>query len=346
MLRLPAAAVALGLDPECRNDAGGPADIGGGGAGAPLDAPVLEPNGSDAQPSSAAGDVVDDDDDGAADDAEIDNSPLRNDPRVTRLRNRVRSLNRRVAKHRDLVETARALNVTPQQLRESIDFANRYREALPVLQSQEFLEVALRRRNGGASAQQQERRQPPPPAFDDSDFPFDRNDPAGRWMYEREKRHHAEKTELVEMVRSLSNDLAQLRGGFAGQQRAQEVGTWRTTMEAAASKVPEKINGIPLRTLFKDAVVGAFHMAKQRGVRLDPQRVIAHYLKEFNLPSSTQTAARAAASQQRMAEQNQRRPGASAFVGGSPSNANPDRSKERVSDVSRRLVGRHYVHVG
>ncbi len=343
MLRLPAAAVVLGLDPECRNDAGG-ADAGGGGAAAPLDAPALDPQGGSDPSASAVPDAVDDDDEGAADDAELNDAPFRDDPRIKRLRNRVRSLNRRVANSREFVETARALGLKPQQLRDIADHARRYQEALPVLQSREFLEVATRVARGGDTAQQD--RRPQPFVFDDSDFPFDRNDPAGRWMYDREKHHAQEKHELREMVRSLSNDIAQLRNGFTGEQRSREVGAWRSTMDAAAAKVPEKINGIPLRTLFKDAVIGAFHMAKQRGVVLNPQQVIAHYLKEFNLPSSTQAAAKAAASQQRMAEQNQRRPGAPAFVGGSPSNANPDRSRERVSDVSRRLVGKRYVHVG
>ncbi len=343
MFRLPAAAVALGIDPECRNDAGGPADAGGGGAAAPLDAPALDPQGGPDPSTSAAHDVVDDDDENAADDAELNDAPFKDDPRFKRLQNRVRSLNRRVAKSREFVETARALGLTPQQLRDVTDHARRYQEALPVLQSREFLEVATRLAQGGASAQQD--RRPQPFVFDDSDFPFDRNDPAGRWMYDREKHHAQEKHELREMVRSLSNDVAQLRNGFTGDQRSREVSTWRTSMDAAAAKVPEKINGIPVRTLFRDAIVGAFHMARQRGVRLNPQQVIAHYLKEFNLPSSTQTAARAAASQQRMAENNQRRPGTPAFMGGTPSNANPDRSKERVSDVSRRLVGKHYVHV-
>ncbi len=287
--------------------------------------------------------MVDDDDESAADDAELNDAPFKDDPRFKRLQNRVRSLNRRVAKSREFVETARALGLTPAQLRDVADHARRYQEALPVLKSREFLEVATRLAQGGNSAPQD--RRPQPFVFDDSDFPFDRNDPAGRWMYDREKHHAQEKHELREMVRSLSNDVAQLRGGFTGQQRAQEVGTWSTAIDGAASRIPEKVNGIPIRTLFRDACVGAYKEARSRGTRITPQQVIAHYLKEFNLPSSTQTAARAAATQ-RMAEQNQRRPGSQAFVGGSPSNANPDRSKERVSDVSRRLVGKRYVHVG
>jgi hypothetical protein len=341
-LRLPAAAVALGLDPECRIDAGGGSDAGAaGGAGAPpMDAPAIEPEGQPADTSASAADVVDDDDDSASDDAEIDNSPLKDDPRVRRLRNQLRSAKRRVAASREFVDTARALGLTAAQLRDVDDLARRYKEALPVIQSREFLEVASKLPRGDNRAEPDRRQEPALPAFNEDDFPFDKNDPAGRWMLDRERNHYNEKNELRSMVQALSRDIAQLKNGFTGEQRAKDVATWKGAIDGACSKVPEKLQGLPLRNMLRDALIGARAEAQRRGVRLDPQKAIAHYLKEFGLSSTTQAAAKAAASQ-RIAETNKTRPGGQAFVGGQPTAAG-DRSQERIGDVSRRLLGKRY----
>jgi hypothetical protein len=340
-----ASAVASELDPECRIDAGAMPDAGaGGGADAPPVDPSAGTTDAGVDPRGAAADVADDDDGSADDDAEIDNSPLRNDPHVKRLRNQLRSAKRKVASSREFAETAKALGISAAELRELKSHSENYRQLLPTIQSREFLEFLSRQQGGQQQnnrAEPDRRQEPALPAFNEDEFPFDKNDPGGRWMLDRERQHHTEKNELVSMVRALANDVARLTQGATSEQRTRDVTQWKSAIDGACSKVPEKINGLPIRNMLRDALVGCRAEAKRLGRTVTPQQAVAHYLKEFGLSSTTQAAAKAAASQ-RIAEHNKTLPGRASFAGGQPSSARDPRQKETVRDVNRRLTGRSF----
>jgi len=342
-LRLPAAAVALGLDPECRNDAGGFADAGAGGAAAPpIDAPALDSGGAD--PAAAAADVADPDDPDSADDPELNDAPFKDDPRFKRLHNKNRSLARRLARSRELVDTVTGLGLNAAQIREIYGHSQQFQKLLPTIQSREFLEFLSRTAEGGdtrTAERGRDNKAPQLPAFNEDDFPFDTSDPGGRALMNFAKQIHNEKNELLSLVHSLSRDVAELRNGVSGDQRQREVAVWKSTIDAAASKVPENV-----RDMFRDACVGAYREAQRLGRRITPQQVVDIYTKKLGLSSSAQaTAHKAAAAAQRIAENNKARPGAAAFAGGTPTKAG-DRSQERIGDVSKRLLGKKYYGTG
>jgi hypothetical protein len=209
-----------------------------------------------------------------------------------------------------------------------------------VTRARRFDEVQplLRRATSGEpsrAAQPPQEYQPPP--FDKSAVPFDPNDPGGRWLIEREEQHHNRFHTLVGVVHQMARELHSLREGHQGEQRTREVTSWRGEIDKASKLLPEKVNGIPIRLMFSDAVIGAFHQAKVSGRRIDPAAVITHYLKEFSAQKKN-PAALTAAAQQRIAENNRTLPGRQAFAGGTPAEAR-NRKDERVKDVTKRLLG-------
>jgi hypothetical protein len=331
-------AAALGLQVDCRNDAGGDGGAGdgspdmgaAGGADASPDDSAQQTSETDVNADAAAqGAAADDDDDDPdlKDDAHRDKH-YANDPDFQRLKNKARTLQRKLAKYRPIVEKVRAFGVA-DNLDDVVRRAQRFDEVQPLLR---------RATSGGESSRAE--RQPQeykPPSFDRSSVPFDENDPGGRFMIDFAERQHNAYHNLVGVVHQMAREINTLREGHQGEQRTKEVTTWRTELETASRQLPEKVNGIPLRTLFQDAVIGAFHQAKVTGRRVNPQQVIAHYLKEFK-GQKTNPAAATAAAQQRMAENNRALPGRQAFAGGTPAEAR-NRSQERVKDVSRRLLG-------
>jgi hypothetical protein len=329
-------AAALGLQADCRNDAGGESGAGGGspevgaagGADASLDdsAQVAE---TDVSVDAAAHAAVDDDDDepDLKDDVHRD-KPWANDPDFKRMMNRARRLQRQNAKYRPHIEKLRAFGIA-DNLDDVVTRARRYDEVQPLLRRAAT--------NGETSRAAQPPQEYQPPAFDKNAVPFDPNDPGGRWLIEREEQHHNRFHTLVGVVHQMARELHALREGHQGEQRSREVGAWRGEIDKASKLLPEKVNGIPVRTLFSDAVIGAFHQAKVTGRRIDPTAVITHYLREFSAQKKN-PAALSAAAQQRIAENNRTLPGRQAFAGGTPAEAR-NRKDERVKDVTKRLLG-------
>lgn len=330
-------AAALGLQADCRNDAGGDVgagaspDVGAaGGADASLDdsAQATEPD-VNADPAAAHAAVDDDDDEpDFKDDAHRD-KPWANDPDFKRALNRARRAQRQLAKHRPILEKVRAFGVA-DNLEDVVTRARRFDEVQPLLR---------RVTSGGESSRAE--RQPQeykPPPFDRSSIPFDTADPAGAWMVNYAEQQHNAFHQVVGVVHQMAREINRLSEGHQGEQRSREVNSWRGEMQTASKQIPERWNGIPLRQLFEDAIIGAFHQARVTGQRINPKAVIQHYLKEYK-PENKNAAAVSAAARQRMAENNRALPGRTAFAGGSPTQAR-DRSQERVKDVTKRLLGR------
>jgi hypothetical protein len=329
-------AAALGLELDCRNDAGGDAGAGGspdmgaaGGADASLDdsAQQTEPD-VDADPAAAQAAADDDDDEpDFKDDAHRD-KPWANDPDFKRALNRARRAQRQLAKHRPIIEKVRAFNIG-DNLDDVVRRAQRFDEVQPL----------LRRASGGESsrADQRQPQEYQPPPFDRNSVPFDPNDPGGRYLIEHAERAHNQHYALVSVMQQMAREITSLREERQGEQRTREVSSWRGEMDTASKNIPEKWNGLPLRAMFQDAIIGAFHQARINGTRLNAKAVIQHYLKEYK-PTATNKAAVSAAAQQRMAENNRALPGRQAYAGGTPAEAR-NRSQERVKDVSRRLLG-------
>lgn len=330
-------AAALGLQVDCRNDAGGDVGAGGGspetgaagGADASLDdsAPTGE---TDVHVDTAAAQsaAVDDDDDepDLRDDAHRD-KPWANDPEFKRALNRARNAQRKLAKARPILEKVRAFNIG-DNIEDVVTRARRFDEVQPLLR---------RATNGETSRAAPPPQEYQPPPFDKNAVPFDPNDPGGRWLIEREEQHHNRFHTLVGVVHQMARELHALREGHQGEQRSREVTNWRGEIDKASKLLPEKVNGIPIRLMFSDAVIGAFHQAKVTGRRINPDAVIQHYLKEFSAQKKN-PAALSAAAQQRIAENNRTLPGRQAFAGGTPAESR-DRKNERVKDVTKRLLG-------
>jgi hypothetical protein len=323
----------IGFTFECRHD--GVADAGGmtapdagagGGDEPPMETPAQtedasSPDRADAAPPVADGD---DDEDGLTDEELAD---LRNDPRVKRVLNRNRKLSRRLAEARPTLEQMRAYGV--KDLREIVRKAEDFDRVQPLLRQQ---------RSGGETsraAQPPQEYQPPP--FDRNSVPFDTNDAGGRWIVDYAEQQHNTVQKVIGVMHLMARELHTLREGHQGELRSREVTNWRGEIDKASKLLPEKVNGIPVRTLFADAVIGAFHQARVTNRRIDPAAVITHYLKEFSAQKKN-PAALTAAAQQRIAENNRTLPGRQAFAGGTPAEAR-NRKEERVKDVTKRLLG-------
>lgn len=329
-------AAALGLAADCRNDAGGDGGAGGGspdvgaagGAEASLDdsAQVSETDVT-ADPAAARAAADDDDDEPDFKDDTHRDKPWANDPDFKRALNRARRAQRQAAKYRPIVEKVRAFGVEGN-LEDVVSRARRFDEVQPLLR---------RATSGETSRAAQPPQEYQPPPFDKNAVPFDPNDPGGRWLIEREEQHHNRFHTLVGVVHQMARELHSLREGHQGEQRTREVTNWRGEIDKASKLLPEKVNGIPLRTLFSDAVIGAFHQARVTGRRINPDQVIQHYLKEFSAQKKN-PAALTAAAQQRIAENNRTLPGRQAYAGGTPAEAR-NRKDERVKDVTKRLLG-------
>lgn len=333
-LRLPAAAAALAVADECRNDPGGydgPDTGAGGGEVSSPDQTDAHVDPADSDPPAAPVAADDDDDDEELKDETHASKAYREDPDFRRLMNKARRLQRQAAKHRPLVEKARALGIA-ESMDEIVHKARTFDQMQPLLQSERFRRLIAEPDEPAESA----RREPDPPAFDDSDFPFDHKDPGGAYLHRTFHGLHEQNLALRQALSDVTKRLSHIERGTQAEHQNREIGGWRTALDAAAAKVPENIAGYEARQAFRDAVIGAFHQARQRGVRLDPNKVIAHYLK--GLPPKTRAAASAAA--QRIAEGNKSLPRPQSFIGGAPASARDGRKRETVRDVNRRLLGR------
>jgi hypothetical protein len=341
------AAAALGLMDECRNDApaaegvtfnDSPTAGAAGGADASPEPSAQQdttpgPDVHTDAPAAAAADGDDDEPD-LKDDAH-QNKPWANDPDFKRAMNRARRLQRRLAEAKPIVEKVRAFGIG-DKLEEVVTNARRYSDAEPTLR---------RLASGEDPSRAAESREPDsyePPPFDRKSVPFDDNDPGGKWIADFAERHHNAYHNLVGAVKSLMREVNEQRSERQTEHRTREVTDWKAEISKAAQQLPEEMDGFPVRQVFADAVVGAFHQAKVRRTKINPQAVINHYLAKYKPRKTDPAAAAAATAQQRIAENNRSRPSSGAFSGGTPTGAR-DITNERIGDVSRRMVGNRYL---
>jgi hypothetical protein len=165
--------------------------------------------------------------------------------------------------------------------------------------------------------------------FDPKSLPFNTDDDAGKFFAQMVKDFRAMQKEL----KAAKAELAGVKQTGLQQTRAQEMRTWQSATKAAAAQVPEWA-----RDMFNDAVYGAFREAEQKGVRLEPQKVIKHYLSKLPI-SDRQKAAAAAASASRAANRNSTLPRVPQTPG-VPAGAR--KQGETVADVNRRIRGGGY----
>lgn len=278
-----------------------------------------QPSGDEHVDAVGAGDVRDDagpgDDD--SDDDDYSDVPFNEHPRFKALTRKLSKQGRQLAKLRPVADRVKDVNVDELSLKaRTADQLNAVLARNPKLR-QQMLE-ALSSPDRGDEPESE-------PEFDSSKLPFDVSDESGKFF----AKFYKEFLELRKENGRLSSHLKQMGEDSARNANAGEARNWKSAVTAAEAHVPEHF-----REMFHDAVYGAFKEARERGVKVDPQKVIDHYLKKTGVNKGVQAKASDAAAQ-RIAEKNKNLPHQPANAG-APAGAKGDR-KETVADVNRRL---------
>lgn len=162
--------------------------------------------------------------------------------------------------------------------------------------------------------------------FDESKLPWDTETASGKYFVGMVKQQRTLQTDLQRAMKRID----QLEGGITQERQAQVQTKWVEGMKAASKQIKDP----KVRTMFEDAVKGAFHVAQFQRRQVDPNTVIKHYLNLAGVSPTTKAIA-AGAAKQRMAQGNQQLPRHQA---GGPGASTPARSgKERPADVHRRI---------
>lgn len=167
------------------------------------------------------------------------------------------------------------------------------------------------------------------------EYPFDINDPVGRFMSEFHQKATSTQREILDrldrMEKATNERVGRIEQGTAQQQRSAAMSSWKSAADAAASKLDK-----PVQKLFRDAVLAAAEGRLSGRHQLTPQQVIDHYLADFKISDGQKQRASAAA-QQKTAERNTslpRRPGNGAGTPASPA----ARRVPRLEDFNRSLA--------
>lgn len=298
--------------------AGAPA--AGGAPEAPPDRPVLEVVQDEPQPQNAA-DA--DEDDGPDDDADV---PYRNDPHYKGLRNKTRSLQRKLAKAREAAARYAGVNVDDVVFK-----ARQYDELERKLQSN----PTLRKIVGGEQPQAEK------PAgagdFDPASFPFDPEAPGSSYLLEQAKTVHGLKQQLAQQQQLTQRLLAHL----TGREHQDVVTHWKSATEEAVKRLPDRPVRygdvlLNVRELFSDAVYGAFQTMTAKNMRITKERaadVINHYLRKYGAVAGGQQPS--AADRQRAAEKSTQWP--TSLGGGRGSPASPKPSGLNIHQVTQQM---------
>lgn len=166
------------------------------------------------------------------------------------------------------------------------------------------------------------------------EYPFDVNDPVGRFMQDFHQGTTKTNREILErlerMERTANDRLGRIENTTVAQQRSSTMQSWKTAADAAAGKLDK-----PVQKLFRDAVLAAAHGYLNGQHKLSPQQVIDHYLADFKVSDKQKRRASDAAAQ-KTAERNQTLPRRPAQGSGSP--ASPAARKvPRLEDFNRNL---------
>lgn len=295
---------------------GGGASPGTGGASPAPSADASVPEGQDggelsAEPSAEDTEPQDDLDAALLDsDEEHDDLPFKDHPRFKATRNKLRTAQRQLAKLRGLRDRVQTLGDLDQL---AFD-AQAYRRIAPVIERNPKFRASIYGEQPDEGRDQPE----PEPEFDDAGYPYERESPQGQYLYRMARELH----ETRAVLRALSRDFASHRGSLEQSSQRAELSEWSRATRAAAEQLPKED-----QQMFMDAVYGAYQHAKAKGLRIEPQKVIEHYLKgKKRIPPAAKASASAAAARQVMAQRNQQQPRAGAVAGqGQPAPAHKKR---------------------
>jgi hypothetical protein len=264
------------------------------------------------EPGAEAGDDDEADDD---DVSELLPQELTEHPSVKAMSKRLKKLNRQNRRLRDESGRFRGLNVD-----ELAHKARVHDELQQLLQRRPDLARALLEGSAAVAA-------PSEPSFNPDDLPFDTSDASGKFFAKFYQDFMALQRDNKELRQHLTNVTEQT----SRETRRGVAVRWKQAVDAAADQLPDAY-----RDMFSDAMYLAFKESQEKGVNLDPQAVIGHYLKRH--AHTKQTIQRATqAAQQRMAQGNQATPRGMAPQGTPASARNP---KELLADVHKRLKAR------
>lgn len=325
----------------------------GGDAGAAAGETTTDA-GADPQGDTPADDDADDFD--ALDQDEL--STIEGDPRSKRFAARHRKLDRFARSARPIIQTLRTMGVdvkTPGALAKLLQQARSYESFEQAAQQNPRLRALLQGGGDEGDGRRESARrevvdlpEDAPFQFDDSAFPWDRNDPTVKPLLDHlrsgaEERHHLrlDMNRIVNAMRALARDFSEHRSTYQTERRTQAGQQARGVVSAAAAKIADP----ELREAFEDAVVGQLQRARANGQRVTLQDAVDRTVKRFQRTGqmSTKEAARVAATQQQGAERNRSLPRREAVVGGQPASHQPDRSNETIWDVNKRLFGRRFA---
>lgn len=308
-----------------------PTSAGGGGVPAPqseqptTDAPISAPVEAPEPEDDPFEPVVTTADDGAEDDRD----PVLQHPRVKALRKENRKLLRRFQKLQPIASAVKDRNINELVYQaEAFQRLSRAAEANPRL-------AALL--NGTPDAPDPRASKARPAESDPDDdltpdtVPFSTDDAVGKWLLERERRNRTTIQALQQRLDEVTGKVGSFEQMTSAQAARTERSAWKTKVDAAAQELPSGV-----RTMFMDAIHGAYGVAKERRLNVTPEQVIKHYLDDFKADKTitTQQAQRAtAAAAQRMAEANKTLPRQA--TGGVPASVRS--GTETVHDVNRRL---------
>jgi hypothetical protein len=302
-------------DGDGGNGGGAAAGDAGGDEGNPADGGEVNEDGAGVNAGGA------DDDDDADDDAEMfADAPYKDDPRFKAMQKKLAKQRRQLARMRPVYS-----KVKDHDLDTVLARARTADQIQSVLARDTKLAKQLMEAMSGVAAPQAEDDD----AFDPKSLPFSTDDEAGKFFAQMVKDQRALQKEL----KATRDELASIKTGEQAKSRAEVMRTWQGATKAAAAKVPEWA-----RDMFNDAVYGAFREAETKGVKLDPQRVIKHYLGKLPI-SDKDKAAAAAAGAQRAANRNSNLPRVPATPGVP---AGSRKQGETVADVNRRIRGGGY----
>jgi len=285
-------------------DGGGASPGTGGASPAPsADASVPEGDGGEglsAEPSAEGEQEPPDDLDAALLDSDDEHAdlPFSNHPRFKAIRNKLRTAQRQVAKLRTLRDRVQAIGDLDQVVYD----AQNYRRIAPQMESNKHLRALIYGEPADSERDEPDRETP----FDEAGYPFERDSDQGKYLYALAREHHDTKAAL----RAISRDLGAMRQTHEQSTRQAELGTWSKATTAAAAQLPAE-----QRQMFMDAVYGAYQHAKARGLRVQPQAVIDHYLKGQKVTPAVKQSASAAAARQAMAQRNNQNPRGPAIAG-------------------------------
>ncbi len=288
----------------------------------------------DEEPSAQAASPEGDEDD---DPDELEHVDASDPEAIAKLRKALNHQKRQNRKLRPIAQQVKGLNLQELQYQ-----ARSYQEFQAQIAQNPKLKAFFGL--GDESASSDAARSPTPSfEYDGSSLPYDPSaNPINQHLAKRDRdlaevQHTLKAFDLA----ALSKRLEQIEShvGTIGQReiaREQQATQtqWRTAIESAAEKIPN----VGVRKQFKELLAREYVISRNSRARIDPSAIVQKHLADLGLPQVAKQQQKAVTAQ-RMAEANKSLPRPGAMVGGTPASAR-DKSKERLADVHRRVMGR------